>query len=309
MDTLSSILNALNFNSAFYYATDFHPPWSIRVPSFRRVARFHYVVQGHCWVRMDGAEKPRLLTAGDIVIVPHGQTHVLSDSQDASPLALEQAMAQSDYRGEGIFRFGDGGNSHATQLVCGHFEFDEDFDHPLVDSLPTLISCNENAGLEFSWLKDSLRFLSHVAQSEPMGAHSIIKRLSEIIFIQSIRYWYQRNADGDGFLAALQDANLSRSLLAFHRDHGCDWSVEQLARSAGMSRSLYAERFKSALGMAPMAYVTQWRMQVAKRLLRQSTLSIEQIAAEVGYESLPAFSKAFKRVVESNPGEYRRAAQ
>lgn len=309
MDTLSNILNMLNFNGAFYYATDFHAPWSIQVPAYKQVARFHYVVQGHCWVRMGNDEKPRLLTGGDIVIIPHGQTHVLSDSADAVPVALEAALQQSNYDGQGVFSFGDPDTSNTTKLVCGHFEFDEDFNHPLVDSLPSIISCNENAGMEFSWLKDSLQFLSHVARSDQMGAHSIIKRLSEIIFIQSVRYWHQQQSKDEGFIAALQDNHISKSLKQFHEDYACDWTVEKMASASGMSRSLFSERFRTALGMTPMAYVAQWRMQVAKKLLNESALSIDQIAATVGYESFASFSKAFKRITEVNPGEYRRNAQ
>lgn len=306
MDTLSNILNMLNFNGVFYYATDFNGPWSIQVPAYRQVVRFHYVVQGHCWVRMGKSEKPKLLTGGDIVIIPHGQTHVLSDSHDTAPISAEKAMAQANYDGNGIFRLGDTDSSNATKLVCGHFEFDEEFKHPLIESLPNVISCNENAGIEYSWLKDSLHFLSHVAQSEQMGAHSIIKRLSEIIFIQSVRYWHQNNARDVGFIAALQDTHLAKGLQLFHQDYAQDWTVEKLASASGMSRSLFSERFKTALGMTPMAYVTQWRMQVAKKLLNESALSIDHVAAEVGYESLASFSKAFKRITEINPGEFRR---
>ena len=309
MDILSNILNMLNFNGAFYYATDFRAPWSIQVPAYRKVARFHYVVQGHCWVRMGDEEKPRLLTGGDIVIIPHGQTHVLSDSADAEPMALEAVIQESNYDGKGVFFLGDPDTSNSTKLVCGHFEFDEDFDHPLMKSLPSIITCNENAGLEFSWLKDSLQFLSHVARSDQMGADSIIKRLSEIIFIQSIRYWHQQRAEDDGFIAALQDTNISKGLSLFHEDYACEWTVDKMAVASGMSRSLFSERFKAALDMTPMAYVAQWRMQVAKKLLSESALSIEQVAAEVGYESLASFSKAFKRITEVNPGEYRRHTQ
>ncbi len=306
MDTLSNILNTLNFNGAFYYATDFQGAWSIQVPAFRKVARFHYVVQGHCWVRMADTEKPRLLNSGDIVIIPHGQAHVLSNSPTAEPMSMDTAVEKAQYDGSGVFTLGNPDASDTTKLVCGHFEFDENFNHPLIDTLPSVIACNENAALEFSWLKDSLQFLSHVARSDHMGADSIIKRLSEIIFIQSIRYWHQQEGANSGFLAVLQDPHISKGLQQFHADYSCDWTVEDLAKASGMSRSLFSERFKEALDITPMTYVAQWRMQVAKKLLNESLLSIDQVAEKVGYESLASFSKAFKRITHVNPGEYRR---
>ncbi|MGH1484788.1 MAG: AraC family transcriptional regulator [Cellvibrionaceae bacterium] len=306
MDTLSKILDLLRFNGAFYFATNFNAPWSIQVPPYKRVARFHYVTQGHCWVRIGGVEEPKLLSVGDLIIIPHGATHILSDQPDAEPITLDAAFTQADYDGQGVFQFGENENNHGTQLVCGHFEFNDEYRHSLIDYLPQCIICNENAGTELSWLKDSLRFLAHVAKTDQMGSSAIIKRLSEIIFIQSIRFWNDDQNNQEGFLAALNDSHISKGLRAFHNDYAADWTVEKLAEEANMSRSLFSNRFKEYLKLSPIQYVTHWRMQNAQRLLSESTLSIEQIASDVGYESLASFSKAFKRGVGKNPGEYRR---
>lgn len=309
MDTLSRVLDLLRFNGTFYYATNFNAPWGFAVPSYKQVARFHYVTQGHCWVRINGIAEPQRLSAGDLIIVPHGAAHILSDTPDAEPISLDEAVAQAGYEGQGIFHFGEGLDNHDTQLVCGHFEFNEQHKHPLLDSLPSHIICNENAGSELSWLKDSLRFLAHVAQSEPVGSSAIIKRLSEIIFIQSIRFWHSTQTNKNGFLAALNDGQVAKGLLAFHNDISADWTVEKLAASSHMSRSLFSDRFKHYLDVSPMQYVTQWRMQNARRILSETDIALERIATETGYESLASFSKAFKRTVGKNPGEYRREQQ
>jgi len=306
MDTLSKILDLLRFNGIFYYATNFNAPWSIQVPNHKRVARFHYVTQGHCWVRISGLTEPQRLSAGDLIIITNGASHIISDKPDSSPIALEDAISLSGYEGHGVFQFGENITNHDTQLVCGHFEFNDEYQHPLFDYLPSSITCNENAGAEFSWLKDSLRFMAHVAQSEQVGSSAIIKRLSEIIFIQSIRFWHERQDNQEGFLAALHDPLLSKGLKAFHNNYAADWSVEKLAKESHMSRSLFSERFKQYLKLSPIQYVTHWRMQNAKRLLRESELSIDKIAVETGYETLASFSKAFKRIVNKNPGQYRR---
>ena len=163
--------------------------------------------------------------------------------------------------------------------------------------------------MDFSWLKDILRFMAHTASIQHDGSAAIIKRLSEVIFIQAVRIWNQ-NSDGQkGFLAALNDQQLSKGLKAFHENFSANWTVEKLAEQSNMSRSLFSERFKYYLNLSPMQYVTEWRMETAKSILKDSNQSIESIATIVGYESVAAFSKAFKRACEQNPGEYRRLNQ
>ena len=207
--------------------------------------------------------------------------------------------------GDGFLEIGSANASGNTQLVCGHFEFDEKFRHPLVQQLPTYIVINENNGTEYTWLKDSLKFMSHIARNRQLGSGAIIKRLSEIIFVQAVKHWSYKQGSQEGFLAALNDPQLSKSLRAFHDDFSANWTVEDLASRAGMSRSLFADRFKAYLQLSPMQYVTHWRMQNALGLLTGSRTSLEQIANLVGYESLASFSKAFKRTMGVNPSEYR----
>ena len=308
MDTLSRILDLLHFSGSFYYATNFHPPWSLEVPAFSNVARFHYVVRGQCWVRVDGGAA-QLLQAGDIIIIPHGARQILSDTPDRPPIPLEQAYDIADYRGQGIFEFGEQSTAPDTRLVCGHFEFDEAFRHPLIDSLPSYIVRNENDGQEYSWLKDSLHFMSHTALAEQAGGEAIITRLSEIIFIQAIRHWQQDRSEPRGFVAALNDSQIAKCLHAFHADIGAQWSVDSLAQKSGMSRTAFFDRFKHYLDMTPMQYVNSWRMQNARQMLAGDGGPIESIAQRVGYDSAASFSKAYKRAMGMNPGEHRRRMQ
>ncbi len=307
MDALSRVLDLLHFDAVFYFATNFSAPWSIQVPSYKRVARFHYVTQGHCWVKADDMNEAKLLSVGDLIIIPHGVSHILSDQPNSESMPLDEAFAQANYQGEGIFQFGSETSQHDTQLVCGHFEFDENYRHPLVDYLPPYIIRNENDGANFSWMKDSLRFMAHVARSDQVGSTAIIKRLSEVIFIQSIRFWHQEQGKQAGFLAALNDPNISRGIEAFHNNYAAEWTVEKLAERACMSRSLFAEKFKQYLNLSPMQYVVNWRMQYACKMLSENKLSLDQVASTIGYESLASFSKAFKRTIGQNPGEYRKS--
>ena len=306
MDVLSKILDSLHFSGTFYFATNFHSPWSVRVPKYKSVARFHYVTQGVCWVRIKGEKEPQLLSSGDLIVIPHGVEHILSDVSDREPIKLDDAFEQTNYDGQGVFYMGEEVSPHDTQLVCGHFEFSELFTHPLVSHLPNFITQCENSGVDFSWMKDTLKFLSHTAKTQHDGSSAIIKRLSEVMFIQVVRFWSNQNDENKGFIAALNDKNLSNGLKAFHEDFAADWTVEKLARESSMSRSLFADRFKHYLSLSPMQYVTNWRMQSARQMLVQSDLSLDRVANEVGYDSAAAFSKAFKRAFEVSPGEYRK---
>ncbi|CAA0096361.1 RCS-specific HTH-type transcriptional activator RclR [BD1-7 clade bacterium] len=306
MDTLTKVLDSLHFESSFYFSTHFAPPWSVEVPQYKNVARFHYVTQGRCWVRIPTLDQPLLLNDGDLIIIPHGSKHILSVEPDLAPLALDDALEAANYDGSGYLEIGDAHHALSTQLVCGHFEFSDEFTHPLVEYLPDTIVINENDGMEYTWLKDSLRFMAHIAKNKNLGNGAIIKRLSEIIFIQSIKHWNEREQIQGGFLVALNDPQLSKSLRAFHDNYSANWTVESLASRAGMSRSLFSGRFKEYLNLSPMQYVTYWRMQNAQRLLIETGTSIDLIASAIGYETLASFSKAFKRTVGISPGEYRK---
>ena len=306
MDTLSTILDSLHFNGTFYFATNFHSPWSVEVPKYKNVARFHYVTQGTVWIRIEGSDTPQLLSSGDLIVIPHGARHILSDTSDRAPISLDEAFAQESYDGHGIFQIGGSVLPHDTQLVCGHFEFIEQFKHPLITHLPIHIIKRDSDGIDYSWLRETLRFLSHTATKQSDGSSATIKRLSEVIFIQVIRFWSQSSDTKKGFIAALNDKQLSNGLKAFHENYADEWTVEKLARESSMSRSLFSDRFTQYLDIPPMRYVTNWRMQNAQHMLTESDLPLDSVARAVGYESAAAFSKAFKRMFAQNPGEYRR---
>jgi len=306
LDTLSKTFGSLRFDGTFYFATNFQDDWSVEVPRYKNVAHFHYVTQGACWVRVEGVDEPKLLSSGDIIVIPHGARHILSRTEDRLPISLDEAFAQTNYNNQGAFQIGDSGSSQATQLVCGHFEFTELFKHPFLTHLPSYIVKRENDGLDFSWMKDTLKFLSYTATTQHDGISAIIKRLSEVIFIQVVRFWNTHKNPNKGFLGALNDQHLSNGLRAFHEDYAAHWTVEKLARESNMSRSLFADRFKQYLDLSPMQYVTNWRMQVAKQKFSESDLSLDNIAGEVDYDSAPTISKAFKCMFGHNPGEFRK---
>ncbi len=306
MDTISDILNRLKLTGCLYFTTNFSSPWGIRVPDYKHVARFHLVTAGQCWLRLTVTDDAHLLNAGDIVIIPHGASHILSDHPDTAVVELEQAISSSNYQGERVFSYGGNSTQQAAQIICGHLEFDDRYQHALINQLPSLLIIRSNEALQTPWFSDSLRFMMYEVQAERMGNMAIIQRLSEVIFIHAIRLWSERTQQDSGFLQAASDPKLQKSLQAFHNDPARHWTLNDLAIEAGMSRTLFAQRFRVKANMSVMQYVTQWRAQQAQHMLLESSLSVAQIAEAVGYDSIAAFSRMFKREFGIGPGTYRK---
>lgn len=305
MDVLSDVLDALRLDGTLYFWTDFGRPWGVRVPAFGRVARFHLVVRGHCWVRVDG-EEPTRLEAGDLVLIPHGAEHVLSDEADTRCRMLDEVIEAAGFTGEGALVYGGEDDGGPTRLVCGHFAFDEGFDHALLSQMPAALVVRWDEEVRGSPLEDVFRFIAREVQQGDPGYEAVVRRLSEVLFVQAVRYWARCARPDRGVLAALEDPGLGQALAAMHADPAAEWTVESLGRKAAMGRTAFAERFREVVGETPLQYLTSWRMQNAKRLLTESGFTLDRIARRVGYESAASFSRAFKRAVGQAPGTYRR---
>lgn len=304
MDVLSDVMNLMKFRGVLYFHTRFTGTWGIRVPAHPGVARFHMTTQGHCWVRVDGESEPVLLNPGDMAVVPHGAPHILSDGPQSPVTHLDDVLLETRYGG-GELAFGSGG-SHESRLVCGHFEFGTEVRHPLLLQLPPCIVIRRDDAIAHLWLDDAMKYLAFEATAERPGASAMVQRLAEVLFIHVVRIWRDLEGPGAGFVAALVDRNLARSLEAFHAAPGEDWSVERLARESGASRTAFIDRFRTTTGMTPMAYVTEWRMNLARRMFAQSGQPIEQVAADLGYGSVAAFTRAYKKIMGETPGADRR---
>jgi len=315
MDLLSDILNLMKLSGTLYFRTAFTAPWGVAVPAYENVARFHYAHRGRCYVRVDGATDPVALEQGDLVIVPHGAPHVLSDPPltdvDAPAPDVDRVVAESGFTGRGALVWGSPDGGHETQLICGHFAFDPGARHKLIDMLPPFIHLRDYGGTAPDWLESTLRLIAAEAGQETgpenMGGDLIALKLSEIIFTQAIRkYLSAGGADRPG-LAGFADAKISRALEALHADPAASWSVESLARVAGMSRTAFATRFTTLVADTPLAYLTDWRMQLARRLLLETALPIIEIAERTGYTSEASFGRVFKKHFDAPPAGYRRA--
>jgi len=311
MDLISDILSRMRLEGTLYFRTSFTSPWSITVPSFENVSRFHYAHKGGCFVRVNGEADPVLLEQGDLIIITHGASHTLfcDPKTEFTARLLDSVIEQSGFTGSGTLVYGEPGSNHETQLVCGHFAFDENSNHPLIDALPPYIHIKGYEEPAGRWMESTLKVIGAEAGRHQMGGDLIALKLSEIIFAQALRTYLNTDGVDKPVLAGFSDPNIARALSAFHKNLVFRWTLEDLAKIAGMSRTSFATKFTRLVCMTPGGYITHWRMQIARQALIESNTPIIEVAEDAGYQSEAAFSRVFKKHFRSPPATYRRNVQ
>ena len=308
MDLLSEILSHLKFSGTLYFRTSFTSPWSIRVPPFENVSRFHYAHRGRCLVRVIEDQAPVLLNQGDLIIITRGAGHTLFCDPTTENLAvkLDQVVEESGFTGEGVLVYGEPGTHHETQLICGHFAFDTEARHPLIERLPDYIHITDYGQTAGSWMQHTLRLIGEEAGQNNLGSNLIAGKLSEIIYAQALRTYLSSEQARQSGLAGFIDPAIARALKMIHESPQLQWTLESLSKAAGVSRTLLSIKFHNSLDTTPMGYVTRWRMLLAKKHLIESDQSIINVAESVGYHSEAAFGRVFKRNFEIGPASYRK---
>lgn len=308
MDLLSDVLSRLRLTGTLYFRTSFTAPWGVVVPPFENVSRFHFAHAGRCFVRVQGEDKPVLLEQGDLVIITRGASHTLycDPNTEHQALKLDEMVEISGFKGTGTIVYGEPGESHETQLICGHFAVDQNTSHPLMDALPSYIHIRNYGEAAGSWMESTLKIIGTEAGRNRMGSDLIATKLSEIIFAQALRTYLDTEGADKPVLAGFSDPNIKRSLSAFHKEPMDHWTLEKLAETAGMSRTSYATKFAKLVTTTPMAYITHWRMQIAGQQLTESNSTIIEIAEQIGYQSEAAFGRVFKKHFQVPPATYRR---
>jgi len=304
MDILSDIFETLGLKGTLYFRTDFSGNWGVVVPDFAEAARFHLVVQGVCHVRLNSGDTV-CLRAGDMILIPQGCSHILSDTPDRVASPLETVIAETGYSGKGVFVAGEGDSAASTQMICGHFSFRQGAGHLLLNALPESITVTSATRAKEVWLDEMLRLVSRWVFSERIGTDGTVIRLSEIVFFELLRLGLTDNGSDSSVWNAFQDKNISQAINLIHEQPSAPWSVERLANEVGMSRSRFAEKFKELTGTAPMAYLADWRFQKALAMLGDTQSSVQQIAIQTGYQSAAAFTRAFAGKFGYPPTEYR----
>jgi AraC-like DNA-binding protein len=294
---MSDVLASMHVRSFGYGRLEAGAPWGLS--HSKHSASLGMLLEGECWLSMSSIPHPVKLRAGDCWLTAHGDPHVLSDHPGS------RARPFSELPGiEGrIARVG--GHGATTVIVGGWFRFDPLSSQPLTKILPPLIHiASDNA--HALGLDTTLQSLANETRELAPGSQIVINRLAEILFIQMIRAFVASEPNGGpGWLRALGDRQIGATLRLMHDHTDRHWTVGELGRAVGLSRSAFARRFRELVGESPMEYLSYWRMYKAGELLRGSDLQLSQIAQAVGYDSEAAFCHAFKRVLGVTTGEYR----
>ncbi len=296
-DILEDIFRMIELKSCLYFQQSFHAPWAMAIDA-SEVAQFHIVVDGSAVLEVGG--RTWMLQAGDLLLFPHGEAHVLADRAGRTPLS---GRAVLDGLANGRPPFAEG--EQATCLICGHYEYRRHANHPLVEGLPDQILLRARQSQDVD--QDILALLIKESAKRGPGSGVVVERLAEVLLIQILRSYALQDRSRVAFLAGAMEPRLSRAIARIHRNPDEPLVLGDLATTAGMSRTAFAEQFRRKTGLAPIAYLTKWRMLSAEQLLGDRSLSIPEIASRVGYESEIAFARAFKREFGTTPAGHRRA--
>lgn len=316
MDAFSSVLKALRLESGIFLEADFTAPWCIDsapgkddvrhiLPSAEHVVIYHLLVEGACRARLPDGGTTIELGAGDVLMFPQGDGHLLGSDVARAPIAADKLVQPSPQGGLARIRHGGGGAR--TRFVCGYLACDSRLCRPLLGALPRMlrVSLAERTGA--AWMLGTIQHAAQESRAPRAGTDAVLAKLSELLFVEAIRCYIESiPEDQRSWFAGLRDPHVSRALQLLHGDPGRPWTVDELGNEAGMSRSALAERFTQLIGEPPMQYLTRWRLALAARSLREGNASILRIAGDVGYESEAAFNRAFKREFGMPPATWRR---
>lgn len=315
MDVLSELLTAVKITGAVFYNAEFSSPWAFRSPPSKGLAPYvgaatghiivyHLVTDGAAWAEVD-AEARTQLRAGDIVIFPHGHTHLMGNGPPVEPHDNGSALQEILSQGLGLVRSGGGGET--TRLICGYLTCDEHLSRVLLAPLPRLLKVHVRDDDSGRWLEESIRLAVARTSSGEAGSAAVLAKVSEALFVDTLCRYFSALPPGEsGWLAGTRDPEVGRALKLIHSRVSEPWTLALLAEAVGVSRTVLVERFTQFVGEAPMSYVAGWRMRVGARLLTTTNRSVAEIAREVAYESEAAFNRAFKRLFGMPPGRYRK---
>jgi AraC-like DNA-binding protein len=325
MDVLSEVLRAVRLRGALFFHGEFTAPWclhSVRASSAapylsslsggsgagtaapERLIIFHFLTEGRAYARLpDGSREE--LSSGDIVVLPHGNAHYLGNGSPERPVDSFKTFAKNLTQGLKAARFGGGGE--VTRFMCGFMACEPRLSEVFLAGLPPLLKvqvANEQSG---RWLEHSIRFSVDQANEPSAGSGLVLAKLSELLFVETLRCYVNALPPAQtGWLAGARDPVIGQALAHLHSEPAHQWTVTDLARRTGLSRTRLAERFRHFLGESPMAYLAQWRLKLGAEILQTAEDSVAQVAATVGYGSEAAFNRAFKREFGCPPAQFRR---
>ena len=303
MDPLSEICASMRVQKALFTRVEASAPWGVRSPVHDGF-KFALLVRGSCVLTTRANEAPITLRSGDVFIALDGSPYETYDAPGSALLDCAEVMARQIDDTIAI-----GGGGAASTFISGCFEIDAHDAAPLMSVLPSLLLLR--AGEESNRaIEELLGMLARETARRNMGSDAMIARLFELLFIHAVRaYCEQQALPKTGWLAVTSDPHLKHAAHAMHSDLANEWTLDSLAKIAGMSRSAFAARFKEKAGQTALDYLIRWRMHKATHLIQRSELSLHEIANCIGYRSEAAFNRMFKREVGTTPGQFKRASR
>jgi len=315
MDALAELLKVVKLDSAIFFNAEMTEPWCLLSrPSHElspwltrgenHLIVYHLLWEGSAFAELPG-HAPVQLTPGDVICVPHGQGHLLGSHPNAERVDTNFALPDMMERGLEVLRLGGGGPK--ARFICGFLACDKQLSEFFLQSLPDVVKVSIKGDETGVWLENSLRFAVGQASQKDSGTQAMLAKLSELLFVETLRRFVgSLPATEKGLFAALGDPAVSKALALISKSPRDPWTLDQLARQAGVSRTVLSARFGHYLDESPMAYLTGLRLRLGAKALLSSMTSIAQIALEVGYESESAFNRAFKREFGLPPARFRK---
>lgn len=313
MDALSDVLRSIRLAGGAFLRAEFTAPWCVSskieaqdlapfVAEPTRIMLYHFIVEGDLAVQVPGARE-FTATAGQVIILPRNDEHSLGSKLDRTPVPA--AALRGPPGRDGWIEVRHGGGGATTRMICGFLGYDGIDTNPLIASLPPVLTLDLRQGAA-AWIASSFNFAAEQTAAGSAGSTTVIARLSELLFVEAVRgYLDTLPAEDVGWLAGLRDPYVGKCLGLLHGHVAHPWTLDSLGREVGLSRSALAERFARLLGEPPMHYLARWRLQSAARTLQATPSPVARVAAAVGYESEPAFNRAFKRAFGHPPAAWR----
>ncbi len=276
-DALSDVLRSVRLTGGVFLDAKFTAPWCVAaqvtpqqcrpfLPELVQVIAYHVVLEGSMLIALDG-EPPIELRAGEIILLPRNDIHTMASGAGVAPVNAAGLMQQSPDGGLLNIRYG--GGHEPTSIICGFLGTQDSF-NPLLATLPRILRLDISKAASRDWIETSVRFAAAELMGGRLASSDVMSRLSEVLLVEAVREYIATLGDRDhGWLRGLSDPNIGRALALIHGDVAAAWSVDNLAKEVGLSRSAFMERFTQLIGLPPIRYLTVWRLEIAKRHLRE----------------------------------------
>ena len=311
---IADVLLTSRLLGGVYMHAEYSAPWCMNsqlsmeafapfVPNAPAMIAYHYLLEGEISAQY-GDQAPIHLTAGEAILFPRSDAHLIGSDLTLPPVSADDVIKPPT--GEGLYTIRHGGGGEKAVFICGFLGCDVTDSNPVISSLPEMLTVRfDEPGLDH-WVRSSFALAAEQVKTLIPGSSQSLSRLSELLLVEAVSAYANQLPTGElGWVAGLKDQVVSKALALLHSQFKKSWTLEELARSVGASKTSLVNKFNAIVGDSPMQYLTNWRLNSAARQLDQTTLSIAEIANNVGYQSTEAFSRAFRRRYNAPPAAWR----